>query len=149
MPTDGQSASESWCQVSVGRPLWREDGYLLYNLLALASAVFLGSESLGTCDRILLSQIWDFPFCRLLRLAGSRWRYSTPPPQGLYVIYVRSADTMLSFGRLHNFRSLITCYTLFHGRTSCSISDYSPEVSSRTTIFVTMICTYACKWDGA
>jgi hypothetical protein len=47
-------------------------------LLALASVVFLGSESLSTCDHILLSQIWDFPFRRLLRLAGSRWRYSTP-----------------------------------------------------------------------
>jgi hypothetical protein len=50
---------------------------LLYMLLALASAVFLGSESLGTRDHILLSQIRDFPFRRLLRLAGSRWRYST------------------------------------------------------------------------
>jgi hypothetical protein len=29
-----------------------------------------------------LSHIWDFPFRRLLRLAGSRWRYSTPPPHG-------------------------------------------------------------------
>jgi hypothetical protein len=47
-------------------------------LLALASAVILGSEPLGTRDHILLSQIWDFPFRRLLRLAGSRWRYSTP-----------------------------------------------------------------------
>jgi hypothetical protein len=55
---------------------------LLYMLLALASTVFLGSESLGTCDHILLSQIWDFPFRRLLRLAGSRWRYSAPPPYG-------------------------------------------------------------------
>jgi hypothetical protein len=55
---------------------------LLYVLLALASAVFLGSESLGTCGHILLSHIWDFPFRRLLRLAGSRWRYSTPPPHG-------------------------------------------------------------------
>jgi hypothetical protein len=54
--------------------------WLLYMLLALASVVFLGSESLWTCNHILLSQIWDFPFCRLLRLAGSRWRYSTPPP---------------------------------------------------------------------
>jgi hypothetical protein len=51
---------------------------LLYVLLPLASAVFLGSESLGTCDHILLSQIWDFPFRRLLRLAGSWWRYSIP-----------------------------------------------------------------------
>jgi hypothetical protein len=33
-----------------------------YMLLALASAVFLGSESLGTRDHILLSQIWDFHF---------------------------------------------------------------------------------------
>jgi hypothetical protein len=30
-------------------------------LLVLASAVILGSESLGTRDHILLSQIWDFP----------------------------------------------------------------------------------------
>jgi hypothetical protein len=55
---------------------------LLRLLLALASAVILGSEPLGTRDHILLSQIWDFPFRRLLRLAGSRWRYSTPPPHG-------------------------------------------------------------------
>jgi hypothetical protein len=46
---------------------------LLYMLLALASAVFLRSESLGTRDHILLSQISDFHFHRLLRLPGSRW----------------------------------------------------------------------------
>jgi hypothetical protein len=51
-------------------------------LLALASAVILGSESLGTHDHILLSQIRDFPFRRLLRLAGTRWTYSTSPPHG-------------------------------------------------------------------
>jgi hypothetical protein len=55
---------------------------LLYMLLGLASAVILGSESLGTRDYILMSQIWCFPFRRLLRLAGSRWRYSNPPPHG-------------------------------------------------------------------
>jgi hypothetical protein len=37
-------------------------------LLALASSVFLGSECLGTRDHILLSQISDFPFRRILRL---------------------------------------------------------------------------------
>jgi hypothetical protein len=52
-------------------------------LLVLASAVILGSESRGTCDHILLPQIRDFPFRRLLRLAGLRWRYSTPPPLSL------------------------------------------------------------------
>jgi hypothetical protein len=51
-------------------------------LLVLASAVILGSQSRGTRDHILLSQIRDFPFRRLLRLVGSRWRYSTSPPHG-------------------------------------------------------------------
>jgi hypothetical protein len=39
-------------------------------LLALASAVILASESRRTRDHILVSQIRDFPFRRLLRLAG-------------------------------------------------------------------------------
>jgi hypothetical protein len=79
-------------------------------LLALARVVILGSEFCGTHDRILLSQTrgslnledqvpvfisprnrvaqlsspgTGFPFRRLLRLAGLRWRYSTPPPHGL------------------------------------------------------------------
>jgi hypothetical protein len=54
--------------------------YRLQLLLVLASAVILRFEPFVTGDHILLSQIWDFPFRRLLRLAGSRWRYSTPPP---------------------------------------------------------------------
>jgi hypothetical protein len=69
--------------VFVGRlSLTRGRVCLLYMLLVLASVVFLGSESLWTRDHNLLSQIWDFPFHRLLRLAGSWWRYSTPPPHG-------------------------------------------------------------------
>jgi hypothetical protein len=51
-------------------------------LLALASAVILGSESRGTRDHILLSQIRDFPFRRHLRIAELRWTYLTPPPHG-------------------------------------------------------------------
>jgi hypothetical protein len=54
-------------------------------LLVLANAVLLGSESLWSRDHILLSQIRDFPFRRLLRLAGWRWRYSTPPPHGRHL----------------------------------------------------------------
>jgi hypothetical protein len=38
----------------------------LHLLLALASAVILGSVFRGTRDHILLYQIRDFPFCRLL-----------------------------------------------------------------------------------
>jgi hypothetical protein len=48
----------------------------------LASAVSPGSEPLRSRDHILLSQIWDFLFRRLLRLSGSRWSYSIPPPHG-------------------------------------------------------------------
>jgi hypothetical protein len=100
--TDGQSVSMSWCRAQSGAhdqifitvwqlrscfcgapSLTRGRVCLLYMLLGLPNAVFLGSESLGTRDHILLSQIWDFPFRRLLRLAGSRWRYSTPSPHGL------------------------------------------------------------------
>jgi hypothetical protein len=78
----------------------------------LASAVILGSEYRRTHDHILLSQIRDSPnlqgqvpvfispgtgwpgytpgtefhFRRLLRLAGSRWRYPNPPPRGLHCL---------------------------------------------------------------
>jgi hypothetical protein len=52
-------------------------------LLALASAVILGSTSREPRDHSLLSQYRDFPFCRFLRLAGLQWRHSTPPPHGI------------------------------------------------------------------
>jgi hypothetical protein len=99
-----QSVSQSWCRSTSGAhgqifitvwqvpscvcgapSLTRRRVWLLYMLLVLASAVFLGSESLGTRDRILLPKIWDFPFRRLLRLAGSRWNYSSPLPHGYQV----------------------------------------------------------------
>jgi hypothetical protein len=102
---DWRSVSKSWCRVpsrdhdhifttvwQLRSCFWRASSLtrgrvcLLYMLLALASAVFLGSESLGTRNHTLLSQIWDFHFRRLLRLAGSRWRYSTPPPHGFELV---------------------------------------------------------------
>jgi hypothetical protein len=66
---------------------------LLYMLLALASADFLGSESLGTRDHILLSQIWDFPFRRLLRLClGCR------AEQSRAVAYCRQPASTVTLG---------------------------------------------------
>jgi hypothetical protein len=63
-------------------------------------AVILGCEFLGTHDHSLLSQIRDFPFCCLLRFAGSRWRYSTPPPHGvvLYTVRVRAPLRLAVYG---------------------------------------------------
>jgi hypothetical protein len=99
--TEGRSISKSWCRApsrahdqifitvrqlrscSCGTPsLTRGRVSLFYMLLALVSAVFLGPESLGSRDYILLSPFSDFPFRRLLRLAGSRWRSSSLPPHG-------------------------------------------------------------------
>jgi hypothetical protein len=101
--TDGQAASLSWNKVPIlglrpdfyycllqfrvcwyGAPsLTRKRICRLQLLLALASAVFLGPQSRGTRDHILLSQIRDLPFRRLLRLTGLRWMYSIPPPHGI------------------------------------------------------------------
>jgi hypothetical protein len=50
--------------------------------LALASAVFLGSESLFELATIFYCLRFETSFRRLLPLSGSRWRYSTPPPHG-------------------------------------------------------------------
>jgi hypothetical protein len=69
-----------WCGTL---SLTRERVCRLQLLLVLASKVIFGSESRGTCDHISLSPIRDFPFRRLLRLAGLWWRYSTPPLHGI------------------------------------------------------------------
>jgi hypothetical protein len=79
-------------------------------LLGLARAVTLGSKSYRTHGHISMSHLrlpqlgglgpriyipqeqcgsviplgTGFPFCRLLRLSGLRWRYSNPPPHGVY-----------------------------------------------------------------
>jgi hypothetical protein len=78
-------------------------------LLALASAVIFGSESRRTRGHILLFQIRDFPFRRLLRLEVSRWRYSTPPPHGFVTEGARLAFNILvlyvSTQKLRNFET--------------------------------------------
>jgi hypothetical protein len=87
-------------------------------LLAFASAVILGSESRGTRDPNVLSQIRDFPFRRLLRLAGSRWRYSTPPPHGseqnpkLVPLIIPWHGPC----RKHRFQQFLYCCAMIHCR---------------------------------
>jgi hypothetical protein len=75
-------------------------------LLALASADIFGSDSHWTRDHNLLSQIRDFPFRRLLRLAGLRWRYSTPPPHGIDSIC--SVRPLIQRFAIHGKRLLIS-----------------------------------------
>jgi hypothetical protein len=107
--TEGQSASPSWntapiwglrpdfyySQIIAGLFMWgalsltRGRVCRLQLLLVLASAIIFVSKFRGTRDHILLSQIRDFPFRRPQRLAGLRWRYSTPPLQGSLYLMVR------------------------------------------------------------
>jgi hypothetical protein len=87
---------------------------LVQFLLGLVRAVTLGSKSRRTHGHILLSHLkfpqhrgpgsriyipqeqggpvispdTGFHFCRLLRLAGQRWRYSNPPPHGVVILVV-------------------------------------------------------------
>jgi hypothetical protein len=115
----------------VGAPsLTRGRVCLLYMLLALASSVFLGSRSLGTRDHILLSQSWDFPFHRLLRLAGSRWRsrvcysrYSlcslrTDHAQETRPLLLRSAD------RTGNTTHVVTTQRVYWRADDCLATSY-------------------------
>jgi hypothetical protein len=86
--------------------LIRERVCRLQLLLALARAVIFGSEFRGTRDHILLSQFRDFSFRRLLRLAGLRWRYSTPPPHGIGAERQKS-KSKLCYDRLSAGQSLL------------------------------------------
>jgi hypothetical protein len=99
--TDGQSVSPIWNKASI----WglRPDFYycqtvadlLMWGALSDERTALSFTITAGTRRRnrsrvrvpwdsrpILLPQIRDFLFCRLLRLAGLQWRYSTPPPHG-------------------------------------------------------------------
>jgi hypothetical protein len=47
-----------------------------------------------------------FPFHRLLRLAGLRWRYSNPPPHGLWLTQIQSQNCITTDGQS---TSLVWC----------------------------------------
>jgi hypothetical protein len=66
-----------------------------------AIVVIFGSESRKTRGHILLSQIWDCPLRRLLRLAGLRWRYSNR----LHLITLLHGPS----GK-HRFQQYLFCY---------------------------------------
>jgi hypothetical protein len=88
--------SDSCVFVDVGRPLRREDGSVsLQLLLAVASAVILGSESLGTHDRILLFQIQDSINLegQILIFISFRNRVAQLYPQALGSLFIASYDS--------------------------------------------------------
>jgi hypothetical protein len=107
----------------------------LQSLLALASALILGSESSGTRDHILLSQIQDFHFRRLLRLTRLRWRYSTPPPHGISLEFTKCTA-------FYNFLAAppwvpLLCFTNALSRKPC--------INSGQRFWVLQACSFAAK----
>jgi hypothetical protein len=75
--------SDSCVFVDVGRSLWLEDGSVVYNCCWPSPAqLFSGLTHEGFATKCYCLRL-EISFCRLLRLAGSLWRYSTPPPHGL------------------------------------------------------------------
>jgi hypothetical protein len=111
--TDGLSVSKSWCRApseahnQIFITVWQLQPCfcgalsltggrvcLLYILLALAIAVYLVSEFLGTRDHILLSHIRDFPFRRLLRLRATVEVFDPASTRDFcYVIHKNSVRT--------------------------------------------------------
>jgi hypothetical protein len=110
---------------------------LLYMLVALASVVFLESGSSGTRDHIFLSQIWDFPFHRHLRLAGSRWRYSNPPPHGCSLKSESESESELIYDWRFTTNKFVLapCPLRFMARFFSQLNTYghSPYITSSLT----------------
>jgi hypothetical protein len=125
--TDGESASQSWCKApiwapknqifvsvrhlrvcSCGRPLWREDGPVVYNCYWFSPAQSFSGPSparlmaMPYCFTLENPPTWrarssylyrpgtrwpvppgtGCPFRRLLRITGLWWRYSNPTSSG-------------------------------------------------------------------
>jgi hypothetical protein len=95
----------------LGAVSYERTGCRLQLLLVLASAVIFGSECRGARDHILLSQIRDFPFRRLLRLAGLRWRYSVPPPHRVLPNQSQSQKSKVCYDRLSVGQSALVLST--------------------------------------
>jgi hypothetical protein len=144
--TDGQLASLSWnkapiwglqpdlyyCQTVAGLLMWgtlSDDWTGLSFTTAAGPCQHSHSRVRVPSDHILLSQIRDFHFRHLLRLAGLWWRYSTLPSYGEnewkvftapYIGYLVSMDSPLSqicchekfllkCSLLSNWRSIVDC----------------------------------------
>jgi hypothetical protein len=103
--------SDNYVLVSVGRPLWREDESVFCMCRwPLPAQSFSGPSPLGLAT-VFYCLIWNFPFRRLLRLAGLRWRYSTPPPHAFLTEYSQLNPSLNQFSpnRKHLFQQYLYC----------------------------------------
>jgi hypothetical protein len=113
-------------------------------LLVLASAVILGSESRGTYDHILLSQIRDFPNLedQVPVFVSSRNRVVQLCPQALGSLFVASYDSQGYGGgiptHLHAREPLTSRWPSLHSLGTDRIENTISNNSSLGWIFVTV-----------
>jgi hypothetical protein len=136
--TDGQSVSMSSCRAPSGAhdqifitvwqlrscfcgatSLTRGRVCLSLMLLVLASANFLGSESLGARGHILLSQIWDFPFVASFDSQGPGGSIRPRLPHGHLNFqtcpsFISSGRTELSFQQFLYYSVFIRCCEIYN-----------------------------------
>jgi hypothetical protein len=132
---------DSCCFLDVGRPLWREDGSVVYNCCWSSSTQsFSGPSPAGLMTifydpRFETPTTWrtrspsyipqekggpvippgtGFPFLRLLRLAGLWWRCSNRPPHWPLLSRNGSGSSLYSLGTdlTENTACIIACVYL-------------------------------------
>jgi hypothetical protein len=126
----------------MGRSVWREDRSVIYYYSWPSPAqLFLDTSPLGLVTHILLPHVRHFPIRRLLRLAGLRWRYSTPPPHGKCwcqspsVLYSLGADPIENTAIAQQWTSTVVAYCsrLYLG-TGCL-----PRIGLRGNVFIELL----------
>jgi hypothetical protein len=138
--------------LDVVHPLWREDGSVIYSyncFWALPEQLLSGPSSAEPVT-ILYYLIWEaqpgwpgsciyipreqggpvillgteFPFRRLLQLAGLRWRFSNPPPHGYYVWGYVSTKLSL-YWRAQQLHSSFEGYSYLYNKKSSFFFSFS------------------------
>jgi hypothetical protein len=93
----------------MGRSLWREDGSVVYNCCWPSPGQSWVRAPWDSRPYFTVSDL-RLPFCRLLRLAELRRRYSTPPPREISNIhyFCMLLDLHLTWLLVYHFSCLIT-----------------------------------------
>jgi hypothetical protein len=152
--TDGQSASLSWNKA----PIWdlRPDFYYCQTVACLLMWGALSEERMGLSFTIAAGPCQYrhyFPFRRFLRLAGLRWKYSTPPPHGsLTELIAPSVPIMTSRQELYrkhilsNSNSIVACVFVAAG--TCLPSHCPETAAARTTENTVLLLLQALPSNG-
>jgi hypothetical protein len=111
----------------------------------LSFTIAAGPRQRSHSRNILLSQIRDFTFCRLLWLAGLRCRYSTLPPHGIELsLHFVPLTTPLHHCTKHRFQQYLYCCVLIR----CCGDVFVCDRCLVTTLHATIHFHLALDTDG-